>query len=53
MNQQPIRDAQAEGNSDYDRLPEPVKQSHSLAEYLWLSDEQKATLMQDECEPDW
>jgi len=38
---------------DYDRLPEPIKLSYTRAEYLWLSDEEKASLEQKECEPEW
>ena len=38
---------------DYDRLPEPIKLSYTRVEYLWLSDEEKASLEQKECEPEW
>ncbi len=38
---------------DYDRLPEPIKLSYTRAEYLWLSDEEKANLEQKECDPEW
>lgn len=38
---------------DYDRLPEPIKLSYTRAEYLWLSDDEKAVLEQKECEPEW
>lgn len=39
--------------TDYDRLPEAVKQYYSLEQYLWLSEAQKARLIQDETEPEW
>ena len=37
---------------DYDRLPEAVRFSISRQDFLWLSDESKASLVQNECEPD-
>ncbi len=37
---------------DYDALPESIKLIYSEREYLWLSDAQKARLVQDECEPE-
>lgn len=40
------------GNAEYDALPEPIKSVYSLRSWLWLSDAQKARLLQDECEPD-
>lgn len=36
----------------YDQLPEPIKRSYTRDEYLWLSDAEKATLVQRECEPE-
>lgn len=39
--------------SDYDQLPEPIRMIVNEREYLWLSDEQKANLIQQECEPEW
>jgi hypothetical protein len=38
---------------DYDGLPDGIKLSLSRIEYMWLSDHEKATLVQTECEPDW
>lgn len=38
---------------DYDELPEPIKQMCSREEYLWMSDAQKARLVEQECEPEW
>jgi hypothetical protein len=35
---------------EYDSLPDPIKMVYSRAEYLWLSDGQKATLIQTETE---
>lgn len=54
MTFQAFLDAQAEGEgSDYDRLPEPIKQIYSQDQYQWLSDAEKATLIDQECEPEW
>lgn len=36
----------------YLSLPTGIRQSYSRAEYLWLSDAEKSTLVQRECEPD-
>ena len=41
------------GNPDYDALPEPVKQLHPFESWQWLSGEEKARLVQDECEPEF
>lgn len=40
-------------DDDYNALPEPLKNAYSRDEFLWLSDKEKATLVQRECEPDW
>lgn len=37
----------------YEDLPEAVRQYYSREEYLWLSDEEKARLVQSETEPEW
>lgn len=37
----------------YESLPEVLKQYYSREEYLWLSDEEKARLVQSETEPEW
>lgn len=42
-----------ETNDDYDELPEVVRQYYSRKEYLWLTDQQKADLIQLETEPEW
>jgi hypothetical protein len=39
-------------STEYDTLPEPVKQVVGRREWAWLSDAEKATLVQRECEPD-
>ena len=50
----PLRDALAESEQDdYEQLPEPIKQTMTRTEYLWLSDAEKAGLVQQECEPEW
>jgi hypothetical protein len=36
----------------YDELPEAIKHSYSQKEFLWLSDAEKATLVQRETEPE-
>lgn len=38
--------------SDYDRLPESIKALYTPEQYLWLSDYEKATLIQRETEPE-
>lgn len=37
----------------YDELPDPVRQYYSRQDYMWLTDEQKAHLIQTETEPEW
>ncbi|WP_155522418.1 hypothetical protein [Pseudomethylobacillus aquaticus] len=44
-------DLQRSGNP-YDSLPEPIKAIYTLKEWLWLSDREKATLIESECAPD-
>ena len=39
-------------NSEYDRLPECIKQVYSELQYLWLSDDDKINLIQRETEPE-
>lgn len=41
------------GSDSYDQLPECIRQYYSRNEYLWLSDDQKAQLIEQECEPEW
>ena len=40
-------------SSEYDELPEAVRQYYSYNEFLWLTDDQKQRLLQDETEPEW
>lgn len=50
----PLADALSEaGQDEYAALPEPIKEIYTRQEYLWLSDEQKANLIDQECEPEW
>lgn len=42
-----------EPDDAYKSLPEPIKLVYSRAEWLWLSDAQKARLVDEECEPEW
>lgn len=37
----------------YDDLPEAINQYYSRQEYLWLTDAEKAALLQRETEPEW
>jgi hypothetical protein len=37
---------------EYDALPEPIKAALPQREWLWLSDAEKARLIQDETEPE-
>lgn len=53
MNQAPESMFDESSRDDYDNLPEPVKFVVSRKDYLWLSDEAKARLIQDECEPEY
>jgi hypothetical protein len=41
------------GNRQYDELPAGVKMHLTLREYLWLSDAEKANLVQSSTEPEW
>jgi hypothetical protein len=34
----------------YDQLPEPIKMLYTREQWLWLSDQEKATLVQRETE---
>lgn len=38
--------------AEYDALPEPIRMLYSFEQYLWLSDDQKAHLIQVETEPE-
>lgn len=38
-------------DDDYGNLPEPIKLHLSREQWLWLSDFEKATLVERECEP--
>ena len=40
-------------DDEYERLPEPIKMIVSRKEYLWLTDERRANLIQEECDPEW
>ena len=39
-------------SDEYDALPEPIKLYHTREQWLWLSDMEKARLIQDETEPE-
>lgn len=40
-------------DDEYEALPDSIRQYYSRQEYLWLSDQQKADLIQQETEPEW
>jgi hypothetical protein len=40
------------GHDAYDELPEIIRHLYTPQQWLWLSDGQKARLVQSECEPD-
>lgn len=43
----------ASGNSEYDGLPDSVKQAFTLKEWLWMSDGDKASLVGSMTQPEW
>lgn len=47
-----IHTAIAVSEDPYLELPISIQMTHSRAEYMWLSDADKATLVQRECEPE-
>ena len=56
MAMRPLPDSVIEAielDDEYERLPEPIKMIVSRKEYLWLTDEQRANLIQEECDPEW
>lgn len=38
--------------TEYDVLPESIRQNYSLLQWLWLSDDEKGRLVQTETEPE-
>lgn len=49
----PMDESLATASDPYDQLPEAIRQYYSRNEYLWLSDDQKAHLIETETEPEW
>lgn len=41
------------GNPEYDALPRPVRDLHPLDGWMWLSEGEKARLIQTETEPEF
>lgn len=39
--------------TEYEQLPEGIKMVYSFREYTCMTDAQRATIVQDECEPEW
>lgn len=38
---------------EYDALPVPIRMSVSPREYLFMTDTQKASIIEDDCEPEY
>ena len=49
----PTDECSTTASDPYEQLPEAVRQYYSRSEYLWLSDDQKAHLIENETEPEW
>jgi hypothetical protein len=47
-----LEDVIKRADDPYAALPDGIKASYSRDEYMWLSDHEKATLVQRETEPD-
>lgn len=45
--------ADAMAPQQYEELPECIKDQYSVREWLWLSDTEKARLIQNETEPEY
>lgn len=50
---EPDDDLPLTGNQEYDQLPTAIRHAYALKQYLWLSDAEKASLVQRETEPEW
>lgn len=48
-----LEDSEDTMQREYDNLPEAIKSTYSLKEYRWMTDIQRANLVQGECEPEW
>jgi hypothetical protein len=46
------RDATESVSKEYHHLPVSIKAMYSVEEYMWLSDKEKATILQREANPD-
>jgi hypothetical protein len=42
-----------DANDPYGSLPLPIRMRYTRQEFLWLSDADKATLIQRECDPEF
>lgn len=49
----PMDESLSNQSDPYDQLPEAIKQYYTRSEYLWLTDSQKASLIESETEPEW
>ena len=48
-----VLSSRSDSPDPYEQLPEAVRQYYSRSEYLWLTDDQKAHLIEAETEPEW
>jgi hypothetical protein len=48
----PLLEQALTGNRGYDELPTSIKADLTYHEWMWLSDFDKATLVQKSCEPE-
>ncbi len=48
-----VEDVPVGPQDDYERLPDIIRQLYTREQYLWLSDGDKARLIETETEPDW
>ena len=49
----PTDESSTTASDPYEQLPEAIRQYYSRQEYLWLSDAEKAHLIENETEPEW
>lgn len=50
---EPDDDLPPTGQAEYDKLPPAIKHLYTPKQFAWLSDAEKATLVQRETEPEW
>ena len=52
MSSQTEEYSENQSSDDYESLPDSIKMNYTRKEYLWLSDGEKARLIQTETEPE-